>query len=106
MEGVRIVAELSVVPLGEGSTSLSRWVARVIEAIGAVEGVEYELTPMGTILESGSMDDILRCVRVAHDALAEEGARRILSHLSIDDRRDVSRRREDKVDSVKRQLKP
>ena len=99
-----IIAEFSIVPIGQESTSLTRWVARAIEAIARVEGVEYELTPMGTVLEASSMEAIFRCVQAAHDALSEMGAERMLSHLSINDRRDVSRGMGDKPRSVRRHL--
>ncbi len=98
--GNLIIAEFSIVPIGQGSTSLSRWVAGALDAIGGVEGLQHELTPMGTILAARSMRTIFEAVEAAHEAMVEMGAGRVLSTLRIDDRRDKPRSVGDKVVSV------
>jgi uncharacterized protein (TIGR00106 family) len=94
-----IVAEISIYPVGEG-TSLSKYVKKAIEAINGVRGLRTQVTPMGTILESEDLEQILEALRVAHQAILEMGARRIVATLKVDDRRDKARRMEDKVLSV------
>jgi uncharacterized protein (TIGR00106 family) len=100
LNGNRVIAEFSIVPVGQDSTSLSSWVAKAVEAIDGVQGVDYELTPMGTILEAGSLSEILRVVEAANEALFRHGALRTLLTLRADDRRDKPRSRQDKVASV------
>jgi uncharacterized protein (TIGR00106 family) len=60
---------------------------------------------MGTILEAGSLDEALRYVRMAHEAVFEAGARRVITLIKIDDRRDVERSMEDKLRSLEMALK-
>ena len=98
----KIIAELEVVPLGGGSTSVGREVAVALSAIERVEGITCQLTPMGTIMEAEGLDPILRAVKAAHLALVEIGVQRIVSDLRIDDRRDKRRSMSDKVKSVQR----
>ncbi|RLE00057.1 MAG: thiamine-binding protein, partial [Aquificota bacterium] len=44
------VAEVTVVPLGTGSPSLSVYVAKALKILEQ-SGLKYQLTPMGTIIE-------------------------------------------------------
>jgi uncharacterized protein (TIGR00106 family) len=94
------IAEFSIHPIGEG-TSVSRYVKRSIEAISKIEGLEYQVTPMATILEAKDVHTILRAVEVAHNALRSMGAKRISSILRIDERLDKPRTMKDKTESVK-----
>lgn len=97
----RVIAELTIVPLGTGSTSLSRWV-RIAQKVIADSALDSTLTPMGTCVQ-GELDDIFSVVKQAHEALAAAGAARISTHIKIDDRRDKDRVMQDKVDAVLRQ---
>ncbi|MGM0414854.1 MAG: MTH1187 family thiamine-binding protein, partial [Bacillota bacterium] len=49
------IAEVTVVPLGTEDTSLSSYVADCQKVLEQEEGIEYQLTPMGTIIE-GDLD--------------------------------------------------
>jgi uncharacterized protein (TIGR00106 family) len=86
------------VPLGTGSTSLSRYV-RLVEKVIAASGLPHTLTPMGTCVQ-GDLDTIFAVVKQAHEALAAEGCARISTHIKLDDRRDKDRVMQDKVDAV------
>ena len=98
-----VIVEFSVIPLGEG-TSVSRFVARAVKALEDA-GVKHVSTPMGTIIEAESLDEALRYVRMAHEAVFEAGAKRVVTVIKIDDRRDVERSMEDKLRSLKMALK-
>jgi uncharacterized protein (TIGR00106 family) len=98
-----VIVEFSVIPLGEG-TSVSRLVAGAVKVLEDA-GVKHVTTPMGTILEAGSLDEALRYVRMAHEAVFEAGARRVITLVKIDDRRDVERSMEDKLRSLEMALK-
>ena len=54
------IAEVSVVPLGTGSVSVSEYVAGAIEELQK-SGLSFQLTPMGTIIE-GSLEDVLAVI--------------------------------------------
>ncbi|WP_027718034.1 MTH1187 family thiamine-binding protein [Desulfovirgula thermocuniculi] len=97
------VVEVSVVPLGTGSASISSYVARCVELLEAEEGLRYQVTPMGTVIE-GDLDRILAVVRRMHEVPFREGAARVLTTLRIDERRDRPLTMEGKVAAVKEKL--
>ena len=97
------VAEISIVPIGTGSTSVSKQVVIALKALRQEKKVAYEITSMGTILE-GDLDDVLRAARKMHQAVLDSGSRRVVTTIRIDDRRDRVLTMSGKVDSVVRQL--
>ncbi|MCX7822403.1 MAG: MTH1187 family thiamine-binding protein [Syntrophobacterales bacterium] len=96
------IVEISIVPLGTSDTSLSKYVAKVIEVIEE-SGISYQITPMGTIL-SGQLAEILPVILKMHERCFEEGVKRVLTMVKIDDRRDKKVGPQDKVSSVKAKL--
>jgi len=97
------IAEISVIPIGTGSTSLSSYVAEMQRALEIVEGITFELTSMGTIIE-GPMDRILAAVSVLHECPFKGGAQRVSTSVKIDDRRDKTSTSRGKLESVERKL--
>jgi uncharacterized protein (TIGR00106 family) len=100
-----VMAEFSIVPIGSGETSVGRYVAAAILAFRNVDGLDFEVTSMGSILAANDLDTIFEAVRKAHEALVGMGAKRVSSILRIDDRRDKPRSMNDKIDAVKRYMK-
>ncbi|HEX16380.1 MAG TPA: MTH1187 family thiamine-binding protein [Deltaproteobacteria bacterium] len=80
------VMEISVVPLGTSSPSVSDYVADCVKVLEE-EGLRYEVTPMGTQVE-GDLEDLLRAVRKMHEVPFQKGALRVVTTVKIDDRRD------------------
>ena len=80
----QIVAELTVVPLGTGSASLSAWVAAVEKVLKEFPRLKSMLTPMSTILE-GDMDEVIEAIKAMHEAPFRMGAMRVSTTLRIDD---------------------
>lgn len=99
-----VIAELTVVPLGTESTSLSSYVAGCHQVLKNQEKVKYRLTPMGTILE-GELDDIFDITKKMHEVPFENGAFRVSTNLKIDDRRDKEAAMDKKINSVEKKLK-
>ena len=99
-----VIADFSITPIGHGETSVGRYVAEAINVIKNVKGLDYDITPMGTILGANDLETILEAVKVAHKAMIAKGALRIESTLRIDDRRDKPRTMKDKVEAVKRYM--
>jgi uncharacterized protein (TIGR00106 family) len=97
------IAEISVVPLGTKTPSVSQYVARAIKVLEKEKDIKYELTAMGTIVE-GDLDRILAVVRKMHEETFGEGIARVLTTVKIDDRRDKSQSVKEKVDSLKKKL--
>lgn len=102
-----VVVEFSIIPIGEG-TSVSSVLAHAIRELENM-GVKYELTPMCTVFEARGVDGALKIVGAAHEAVFKHGAKRVITLVKIDDRRDVEKSMRDKVESLKRaveSLKP
>jgi len=97
------IAEISVVPLGTGTPSVSQYVARAVKVLQQEKDIKYELTAMGTTIE-GDLDRILAVVRKMHEAVFGEGVIRVLTTIKIDDRRDRAQTMKAKLDSVKKKL--
>ncbi len=92
------IAEISIVPIGTGSTSVSRYVASCLKVLDA-SGLVYELHGMGTIIE-GELHDLFSVIRQMHEVPFEEGAARVVTHITLDDRRDRKAGFKEKVQSV------
>ena len=90
-----IIAEISVVPIGEG-TSVSRFVRLAIDELKKT-GLKTVSGPMGTSVEAASLNEILNAAKAAHEALVRVGARRVITTLKIDDRRDMPATMETKM---------
>jgi len=97
------IAEVSVVPLGTKTPSVSQYVAQAIEVLDREKEMKYEITAMGTIVE-GDLDSILAVVKKMHEATFGEGVARVITMVEIDDRRDKARGMREKVDSLKDKL--
>lgn len=97
------IAEVTVVPLGTKETSLSNYVADCHKVLKDQDKVDYELTPMGTILE-GNLNEIFDIVKELHEVPFGEGAKRVSTNLKIDDRRDKKGSMKQKINSVNDKL--
>ena len=92
------VAEISVVPVGTGSASISSYVAMAFKIVKE-SGLKYELSSMATNLE-GEVTDIMEVARKIHESAFEQGAVRVLTSLKIDERRDKSMTMDGKKSAV------
>ena len=97
------IAEISVVPLGTKTPSVSRYVARAVRVLEREKDIKYELTAMGTVIE-GDLDKILAVVKKMHEETFGDGVARVLTTIKIDDRRDKPQSMKAKVNSLKKKL--
>ncbi|PIP48586.1 MAG: hypothetical protein COS87_02860 [Chloroflexi bacterium CG07_land_8_20_14_0_80_45_17] len=97
------VAEISIVPLGTETPSISKYVARAVKVLQQEKDIKYEITAMGTIIE-GDLDKILTVAKKMHEEVFAEGVARVLTVIKIDDRRDKALSMKGKVDSLRREL--
>jgi len=97
------IAEVSVVPLGTKTPSVSQHVARAIKILEQEKNITYELTAMGTIIE-GDLDRILAVVKKMHETVFGEDIARVVTTIKIDDRRDKPQTMSGKLDSVRKKL--
>ncbi len=101
------IVQVTIVPLGTSTTSLSEYVAevhQVLEQSAASGRIKYQLTPMSTIIE-GELDELIAIVRRMHEVPFANGAARVSTTLTIDDRRDKQGTMEQKLLSVEEKLK-
>jgi uncharacterized protein (TIGR00106 family) len=98
-----IIAEITVVPIGTKTPSVSKYVARAIKSLGEQDKVKYQLTGMGTILE-GELDDVFEAAKNMHLCLFDEEIKRVVTTIRIDDRRDKNATADHKVASVLKKL--
>ncbi|MCD6359145.1 MAG: MTH1187 family thiamine-binding protein [Dehalococcoidia bacterium] len=98
-----VVVEVTVVPLGTGSASVSKYVARAVKTLQGEKDVKCELTSMGTILE-GDLDKILKMIRKVHEDTFSDGIVRVVTTIKIDDRRDKDLTIKGKLESVRNKL--
>jgi uncharacterized protein (TIGR00106 family) len=97
------IAEISIVPLGTKTPSVSQYVARAVKVLEREKDMKYELTAMGTIVE-GDLDRILAVVGKMHGGTFGDGVARVLTTVKIDDRRDKAQSMKEKKDSLKKKL--
>lgn len=97
------IAEVSVIPLGTKTPSVSRYVARAVKVLEQEKGIKYEVTAMGTIIE-GDLDRILAAVKKMHEVTFEEEVVRVVTTVEIDDRRDKTQGMKAKLDSLRKKL--
>ena len=100
-----IHAEISILPVGTSSTSISKEVAAAFDAIRKTKDIKTtKLTAMGTQIEANNMKAILNSIEAAHKAVKSMGVKRIISSIRIAERLDASRTLEDEVKSVTEKL--
>ena len=95
--------EISVVPLGLGHPSVGDYIAEVVKYLES-ENIPHELTDMGTLVH-GVPATLLRVAQALHELPFKRGVQRVMTHISIDDRRDKEVFLGDKKKSVTARLK-
>lgn len=103
--GNKIVAEISVVPVGTANTGLSHFVAACLDVLDNSKDISYQLTPMGTIIE-GTIEKVFEVIKAVHEAPFTKGALRVVTWVKIDDRRDKETTMTGKVESVLKLRRP
>jgi len=98
------ILDVSVVPVGTSSTSLSPYVAECVRILQKEKKIKHELTSMGSNLE-GDLKDLMSVVMKMHEAPFKKRAKRVLTTIRIDDRRDKKGTMEGKKKAVEVKLK-
>ena len=84
-----VIVELTVLPTGTPSTSLSQYVADAVKALDQITGIKFQVEPMSSTIEAETRDKIFQATKTAHEAVFNMGAARTITSWSVDDRRDV-----------------
>ena len=99
-----ITAEISVMPLGTCSTSMSKFVAEAEKILKNYPDVRSNLTSMGTELECSDAEELFEVLLKMHLASFNNEADRVYTVIKIDDRRDKEATMEQKIESVRRKI--
>jgi uncharacterized protein (TIGR00106 family) len=97
------IMEISVVPVGTESPSVSQFVAECVKIVEQ-QGLQYEVTSMGTEVE-GEVGELLSLAVQMHRAPFSKGAQRVVTTIKIDERRDKELRITGKKQAVLKRLK-
>ncbi len=92
---------VSMTPLGEGE-SVSKHVAKVVDIVDE-SGLPYVITPMGTIIESKTWDEVMSVLKRGFEKIQEECSR-ISIAIKIDYREGKAGRIKAKIESLERKL--
>jgi len=99
-----VLLEFAMFPTSDecrDGSSVSAQVSKVIDAIDR-SGVAYQLTPMGTVVETETIREALDIVELAYDQLSE--CERVYSSLKFDIRKNTKNRLHTKIVSVETAL--
>ena len=91
-----MLASFSVIPVGSGE-ELKELIAGVVDLIDK-SGLPYKLGAMQTTIE-GEPEKVMALIMQCHNALLEKSPR-VLTHITIDDRRGAEGRLTGKVTDV------
>ena len=94
-----VIVEVKIVPIGTAETSLSRYIAACINTLKQAQDISYQVTAMGTIIQ-GPLERILELTEKMHEVPFAMGVKRVVTTISVDDRRDKPTTMESKVKAV------
>lgn len=87
----RLIAEIAVDPIGTQEPTESDYVVAaeraLKKAVEASGSLQYQINPMSTTIE-GEREEVLKVLERMHQAPFEEGARRVITTIRLDERHD------------------
>jgi uncharacterized protein (TIGR00106 family) len=101
---ISVLLEFSMFPTspdGRDGASVSSEVSKIIDAIDK-SGVAYQLTPMGTVIETDSMREALDIIELAYEQVSH--CERVYSSLKFDIRHNTKNRLKTKIKSVEKKI--
>ena len=99
-----VLLEFAMFPTSDNcreGASVSKQVAKIIDAIDK-SGVKYQLTPMGTVVETDTMQEALDVIALAYEQVKD--CERVYSSLKFDIRHNSEDRLKNKIKSVEDNL--
>jgi uncharacterized protein (TIGR00106 family) len=97
------IMEISVVPMGTESPSVSQFVAECLKIVDQ-QGLKYEVTSMGAEVE-GAVEELLSLAVQMHRAPFSKGVQRVVTTIRIDERRDKELKIAGKKNAALKRLK-
>jgi len=81
--------QISIIPMGTETPSVGRFVADIQQLLTAVDA-DFVLNDMGTVIH-GNAVELLRLAAEIHEHPFSKGAKRVVTQIVLDDRRDKER---------------
>ena len=94
-----VLMEFSMFPTDKGE-SVSAYVSRILTFIDG-SGASYRLTPMGTIVETDTLDEALRILSEAHKRL-DTDCNRVYASVKLDIRKGRKSGLTQKIESIEK----
>jgi len=95
-----MIVEFSIIPVGT-KNSIGGQVAKVLKIVDE-SGLPYKVNPMGTVVE-GSWNDVMGLIKKCHEIVIKSNDR-VITTISIDDRKGKSNRINEKVKSLEKRI--
>lgn len=95
-----MMIEFSILPINEDA-HLGKYITAAVKIVHE-SGLEYRLTPMGTII-IGEWEPALAVIRQCHEAVRQMSDR-VMTRIKVDDTKDGARLPEEKVKVVENLL--
>ncbi|MPQ48047.1 MTH1187 family thiamine-binding protein [Marinifilum sp. N1E240] len=96
-----VLLEFAIFPTDKGD-SVSKQVSKVIDLIRE-SGVNYQLTAMGTLIETDTLPEALAIVNRSYDVLAED-SERVYTTMNIDIQKGKNNRLKTKVEAIENKI--
>ncbi len=94
--------QITIIPLGTATTGVGDYVADVERFLRDRE-VAHTLNDMGTVIH-GAPAELLRLANEIHNLPFQRGAQRVVTNITLDDRRDKDRGLGEKQEAVLQRL--
>ena len=96
------IMEINVTPLGLGHPSVGDFIATVAEYLRR-KNIPHQLTDKGALVQ-GDASSLLAVAQALHELPFAQGVKRVVTHITIDDRRNEEVRPGDKTTAVQSRL--
>ena len=96
------IMEISVIPLGLGHPGVGAYIAELEQYLLQAQ-IPHQLTDMGTVVH-GDLPRLLQVAQALHELPFRKGVQRVVTHITIDDRRDKEVSLGDKTAAVQARL--
>jgi len=99
-----ITAEIALIPVGTGSTSVSEYIAVAERVLKNYPNLEFKIRSMSTEICGEPLEDVFKAMLEMHQAVIAKGAKRVNTAIRIDDRRDKDTGIDEKIKSVESKM--
>jgi uncharacterized protein (TIGR00106 family) len=99
----KIIAAVSITPLGTETPSVSRYVAAALRVLEKYKDIQHQTDAMFTILY-GEKERVFQAILEMQEAVFKEVAKRVSTVIKIDERRDKEVSPDEKLQSLKKHI--